>query len=177
MAVRTTDLRITLSAQPHGLLAHSLGSPLLDQQAVTGQGFGVRIGGWHGLLDEVQGLLRGSPGMQPGLRQATPPRLIFKAQRPLRVAGGQTDQAVPGFFLRAYAGSGLVIQRLARCQLTPKRRKAVRIAARLTRWAVRPWAKLTAAAPSNVQRLLGWPKVRGLWCHKACSRSAPAAPK
>src|SRR5207245_287670 len=27
------------------------------------------------------------------------------------------------------------------------------------------------------QRLVGWPKVRGLWCNKACSRSAPSAPK
>jgi len=164
-------------AQPHVLLAHSLGSPLLDQQAITGQGFGVRIGGGHGLLDEVQGLLRGRPGMQPGLGQATPPRLIFKPQRPLRVAGCQADQAGPGFFLRAYAGSGLVIQCLARCQLTSKRRKAVRIASRLTRWGVRPWAKLTSAANSNVHRLVGWPKVRGLWCNKAWSRWAPSLPK
>src|SRR5712692_4015812 len=161
-----THRPVGYEAQPHVLLAHSLGSPLLDEQAITGQGFGIRSGGRHGLLDDPQGLLRGSPGLQRGLRQATPPRLIFTA-----------DQAVAGFFWRAYAGAGLVIQRLARCQLTSKRRKAVRSASRLTRWAVRPWAKLTAAANSNVHRLVGWPKVRGLWCNKACSRWAPSAPK
>src|SRR5712692_6990485 len=172
-----THRPVGYEAQPHVLLAHSLGSPLLDEQAITGQGFGIRSGGRHGLLDAPQGLLRGSPGLQRGLRQATPPRLIFKPQRPLGMAHRQADQAVPGFFLRAYAGSGLVIQCLARCQLTSKRRNAVRIASRLTRWAVRPWAKLTSAANSNVHRLVGWPKVRGLWCNKACSRWAPSAPK
>lgn len=127
-----THRPVGYKAQPPVFLAHARGGPLLDQQAITGQGFGVRVGGRHGLLDAPQGLRRGSPGMQRGLRQATPPRLIFKAPCPLRMARGQADQAVPGFFFRAYAGSGLVIQCLARCQLTSKRRKAVRIASRLT---------------------------------------------
>ncbi len=164
-------------AQPHGLLAHALGSPLLDEQALTGQGFGLRSGGRHGLLDDPQGLVRGRPGLPRGLRHATPPRLLFTPQRPRGMARRPAAQAVAGFFWRAYAGSGLVIQGLARCQLTSKRRTAVRIAARLTRGAVRPWAKLTAAANSNVPRLGGWPQGRGLWCHKACRRWAPAAPK
>jgi hypothetical protein len=87
--------------QPHLCLARSLGGLLLHQQAITGQGFRVGISGGHGLLDHAQGLVRGGPGMQRGLRQATPPRLIFKAQRPLGMARRQADQAVPGFFLRA----------------------------------------------------------------------------
>ena len=88
-------------AQPHVLLAHARDSPLLHQQPITSQGFGVGIGARHGLLDERQGLLRGGPGVQRGLRQATPPCLIFKAQRPLRMACGQVNQAVAGFFFRA----------------------------------------------------------------------------
>jgi len=88
-------------AQPHVLLAHARGGPLLDEQAITGQGFGVRISGRRGLLDEVQGLVRRGPGRQRGLRQATPPRLSFKAHRPLRMTRGYADQAVAGFFLRA----------------------------------------------------------------------------
>src|SRR5262249_36333430 len=95
---------------------------------------------------------------------------------PLGMARGHAAQAVPGFFLRVYAGAGLVSQRLARGQLTSKRRQAVRIASRLTRWGVTPWAKLTSAASSKGHRLVGWPKVRGLWCRKAWSRFAPSAP-
>jgi hypothetical protein len=148
----------------------------LHQQAITSQGFGVRIGRGDGLLDEAQGLLGRRPGMQHGLGHATPPRLILKAQHPLRMTGSQANQAGAGFFLRAYAGSGLVIQPLARGHLIPKRHNAVRIASRLTRWGVRPWAKLTSAANSKLHTLVGWPKVRGLWCNNAWSRWAPALP-
>ena len=37
----------------------------------------------------------------------------------------------------------------------------------LTRRGVRPWAKLTSAASASVHRLVGLPKVRGLWCNSA----------
>ena len=150
-------------AQPPVRLAHALGRPLLDQPALTGQGCGVRIGGRHGLLDAPQGLLRRSPGLQRGRRQATSTTSHLHSPAPtpggLRPSG---SGGLPGFFLRADAGAGLVSQRVARCQFTSTRRRAVRIAARLTRWGVRPWAKLTSAATSHVHRLLGWPKVRGL---------------
>jgi hypothetical protein len=96
-----THRAIDHEAQPHVLVAHALDSPLLYQQPITSQGFGVGIGARQGLLDEMQGLLSGGPGVQRGLRQATPPRLIFKAQRPLWMACGQVNQAVAGFFFRA----------------------------------------------------------------------------
>jgi hypothetical protein len=44
----------------------------------------------------------------------------------------------------------------------------------LTRRGVRPWAKLTSAASASVHRLVGLPKVRGLWCNSA--RRASQAP-
>src|SRR5262249_49007635 len=80
-------------------------------------------------------------------------------------------------FFRAYSGSGLVIQRLARCQRIPKRSKVARIVSPLTRAAVSPRSKLTAAAHSRVQRLVACPKVRGLWCNRARSCSPRAASK
>ena len=46
----------------------------------------------------------------------------------------------------------------------------------LTSLGVRPWAKLTSAASASVHRLVGWPKVRGLWCNRAGRDSqAPVA--
>jgi hypothetical protein len=44
----------------------------------------------------------------------------------------------------------------------------------LTRRGVRPWAKLTSAASASVHRLVGLPKVRGLWCNSV--RRASQAP-
>jgi hypothetical protein len=85
-------------AQPPVRVAHALDSPLLPQQPLTSQGCGVGSRARHGLLDAMPGLLRGGPGVPHGLRQATPPRLICKAQRPLRRACGQAPQAVAGFF-------------------------------------------------------------------------------
>ena len=40
-------------AQPHGLVAHARGSPLLHPQAIAGPGFGVGITPRHGLLDQA----------------------------------------------------------------------------------------------------------------------------
>src|SRR5215510_8951493 len=101
------------------------------------------------------------------LSQPTPPDFVAKAQGPGRVDYRLLDQLVAPFFFRAYAGSGLVIQCLARFQLTRKRRRARRMVSSLTRRGVRPWAKLTSAAKASVQRLVGLPKVRGLWCNSA----------
>lgn len=61
---------------------------------------------------------------------------------------------------------------LARFQLTPNRRAARRIVSALTRSPVIPGATLTSAAGSSVQRLVGKPKLRGLWCKRACNGSA-----
>ena len=65
--------------------------------------------------------LPGWPGRQRRLGQATPPRLIDNPQHPIRMLGGPVPQAVAPLFFRASWGSGLVIQRLARCQRTPRR--------------------------------------------------------
>ena len=68
-----------------------------------------------------------------------------------------------------------MIHSLARFQRTPRRRIAWRIVSSLTNSAVIPSAKLTSAANSSVQMLVGLPKVRGLSCSSARSRSQPTA--
>src|SRR5262249_40011215 len=98
------------------------------------------------------------------LGQPTPPDFVAEPQGPRRLGHSPLDELVAPFFFRAYAGSGLVIQCLARFQFTRKRRRARRMVSSLTRRGVRPWAKLTSAAKASVQRLVGLPKVRGLWC-------------
>jgi hypothetical protein len=114
-----------------------------EEQAVAGQGFGVRISLGDRLFDQPQGLVRLSPGVQGWLRQARPLGLILKAEHPLRVGTRQADQTVATAFFRAYAGSGLVIQRLARFQPTPSRFRVARIVSPLTRSGVSPCSKLT----------------------------------
>src|SRR5579859_396753 len=148
-----------------------------QEQAVTGQRFGIRISGCDRLLDQVQGLVWLAPGMQGGLGESTPPGLILVAQRPVRVCLGQADQAVALAFFRRYPGSGLVIQRLARFHWMPKRSKVWRIVSPLTSRSVKPCWKLTAAAKSSVHRLVFKPKVRGLWCSRARRRSAASGVK
>src|SRR2546430_8378237 len=116
------------------------------------------------------------PAVLVGLGEATPPDFVAKPQGPRRLGQRPRDQLVAPFFFRAYAGSGLVIQCLARFQDTRKRRRASRMVASLTRRGVRPWAKLTSAASASVHRLVGWPNVRGLWCNRARRDSqAPAS--
>jgi hypothetical protein len=70
------------------------------------------------------------PGMQLGPRQSTPPDLVLEAEHPVGVPLGQADQAVARPFFRRYAGSGLVIHRLARFQPIPIRINAWRIDSR-----------------------------------------------
>ena len=151
-------------AQPHlvGLLG-----PRPHQQTITGERLGIGvIRRWGQLLELGRGL-----GVRPtvlvGLGQPAPPDFVLKAERPRRMGVGPLDQLVAPFFFRAYAGSGLVIQCLARFQATPKRRSATRMASSLTSRGVSPCAQLTSAARASVQRLVGLPKVRGLWCNSA----------
>src|SRR5437763_12694416 len=100
--------------------------------------------------------------MQVGPRQPAPPDLVLEPQHPVGVPLGQADQAVARPFLRRYAGSGLVIQSLARLQPTPSRFSAWRIVSPLTGRSVRPSACATPAARSSVQSEVGLPKSRGL---------------
>ena len=87
----------------------------------------------------------------------------------------QADQAVAPPFFRAYAGSGLVIQRLARSQRTPSRASVARIVSPVTAWSWSgPAVNASSAARSSVHRLVWCPKSRGLRCSSARSRSAAA---
>src|SRR4051794_26925596 len=148
-----------------------------NQQAVAGQRFRIRVGFRDRLFLQPQRLVRRGPTMQGRLGQPAPPPLVLEPQRPARVGGHQMHQAIAGTVFRAYSGSGLVIQRLARCQRMPKRSRVARMVSPLIRAAVSPRSKLTSAANSKVQRLVGFPKVRGLWCNRARSCSPRAASK
>src|SRR5262249_40016175 len=166
-----------VSVAPRGARPPASVGRRAEQQAVAGQGLGVRIIRRDRLLDQPERLVRLGPTVQGRLRQAAPPDLVLEAQDPGRVARRQADQAVAATFFRACAGSGLVTQRFARFQPIPSRLRVSRIVSSLTRSAVKPCSKLTSAARSSVHRLVGLPKVRGLWCSSARRRSAPAASK
>jgi hypothetical protein len=133
-----------------------------NQPPITGQGLGIGVRPGRGQLRQR---LLGSdlgPTMVIGLGQPAPPHVIATAQRPRRLGPGPLDQPITPVFFRREAGSGLVIQCLARCQATPHRRRARRMASSLTKRGVSPWAKLTSAVSRSVHRLVGWPNVRGL---------------
>src|SRR5215813_6986681 len=87
-----------------------------QQQAVAGQCLGVGSAPGPGCLDQPQAPSRRPPAVQLGRRQAAPPDLSPESQHPGRMLGRQAAQAVALVFSLAYAGSGLVIQRLARLQ-------------------------------------------------------------
>jgi len=136
------------------------------QQSVTDQ----RLRPWgifrQSLVQQADRLRGLRPNIQVRLSESTPPRFIFKAQDPVGLRASPADQAIPCVFLRAYAGSGLVIQCLARAHFIPNRRSVARIVSPLTCSAVRPCSKLTSAANAKVHTLLALPKARGLWCNR-----------
>src|SRR5215210_1734729 len=162
-------------AQPDLVSRLLVGRVGAQQQAVAGQRLGVRVALRDRLLDQPQPVVLRDPGPEAGPGQPAPPDLVLEPQRPGRVSRGQADQAVARTFFRAYSGSGLVIQRLARRQRTPSRRIACRIVSPLTRSGVIPSAALTSAASSIVQTPVGWPNVRGLRCSSARMCSAATA--
>ena len=111
-----------------------------DQQPITRQGVRVGI-----LLGPRQLLEAGSraalhPTVLGGWSQAAPPDCIANAQGPCRLLSDQPAQAVALFFFRRSAGSGLVLQWLARFQRTPSGWSARRMASPLTWRGVSPWA-------------------------------------
>jgi hypothetical protein len=142
-----------------------------QQQPIARQGLGLGIGVGPLFFDQTPRGRSRSPALHVRLRQAPPPHGIGEAQQPLRVAGSQADQPVARLFFRVYAGSGLVIQCLARFQRVLSRARAVRTVAPLTRRGRIPVASATAAARSSVQTLVGLLKPRGLWCSNACNCS------
>jgi hypothetical protein len=132
-------------------------------QPITAPGVGLRLPLGADPFDQPQGVLR-SPAVQSWVGQPTPPSLIGKTQHPVSMLGGQAAQPITRLFLKAYGGSGLVIQRLARRQCTPKRLSAWRMVSRLTWCGVRPCSRQTSAAQRRVQVVWGLPKARGRSC-------------
>lgn len=124
------------------------------QQPVAGQGLGIGIVLGHGLFHQPQRRVLG-PGVQRGAGAAAPPGLVLIPHGPVGMLRGQGDQPVATDFFLAYAGSGLVIQVLARRQRRPSRASVARIVSSLTRVAVMPSAKAVSAASSSVQILVG----------------------
>ena len=96
-----------------------------EQQAIAGQR--LRFAGRDRLLYQAQGASLRGPCGGDGWAYPAPPCLILEAPGPSGLGLGQGDQSVPAAFFRAYSGSGLSTQRLARRQLLPKRRMAPRI--------------------------------------------------
>jgi hypothetical protein len=158
--------------QPNGFLPDRLWIEPADQQAIASQGFGVRIPFRQSLLYQPQWVVGFSPATQVRLPQTAPPGFIFETQRPIRMTLDQLDQPVATLFLRRYSGSGLVSQCFARVHFTPIRFNVARMVSPLTRSWINSCSKLTSAASSQVHKLLGFPKVRGLWCKISLSRSA-----
>lgn len=150
--------------------------PISSQQPITANCLGVWISLINRLLYEPQRFCF-SPTVHRRLSKTTPPDFISISQNPLRVLFGQSDQAVPRLFLRAYAGSGLVIQSRARFQLIPRRLIALRIVSSDTSDFVSPRSRQTSATRGKLQVERALPKWRGDWCSKArtCSHLASSS--
>jgi len=107
-------------AQKHFLYPQILGGHPAQQDTITSQGLGVRVTFLFGLLHQSQRLFFFTPTRQVRLSKPAPPGFILEAPNPT-ILLSQGDQSVTRLFLRSYAGSGLVIQCLARFQETFKR--------------------------------------------------------
>src|SRR3982750_1454380 len=151
---------------------------LLQVEPVAREGLRLGIILGERPLDEAQRLPLLRPATQGGQGQPTAPALVFEAHRPLGVALDYLHQSVaPSFFL-SYRGSGEVIQHLARCQRTPRRRTRVaRIVSPETRFSTRPSSKATCAAICSVQRLVSLPNSLGERCSISLTASALSSSK
>src|SRR6266581_423116 len=136
-------------AQPDLRTVGIVGRSLLPQDAIAGQGLGVGVALFPGLLDQANRMLFTLPGMHARSSKAAPPHFIKKTDGPFRLLAGVGDQAVACVFFSRYCGSGLVIQCLARFQFVPKRPRARRTLSPETRVGVSPCLKLTWAASGS----------------------------
>src|SRR3712207_494236 len=93
--------------------------------------------------------------------------------------GAQRGESVGrGVFFLSYKGSGEVIQRFARCHLTPRRRESVaRMVSPETRLCVIRSSKATSAAIESVQRLVSRPNSLGERCSSPLKASALSSSK
>ena len=113
-----TDRTTVDKAEAHALCVSA-------SQPITRDRFGRWVVAVRRVLDHAEWLGRG-PGMAVGLGQAAPPHRLLQPPHPVRMPQCQGHQAIAPLFLRAYCGSGLVIQCVARCQLVASRWRARR---------------------------------------------------
>lgn len=163
-------------AQEHFLKPQIICCHPAQQHAITSQGFGIRVIFLFGLFHQSHRLFFFTPTRQVGLGKAAPPSFVLKAPHPA-ILLCQRNYPVSGLFFRSYAGSGLVIQCLARFQETFNLFKACRTQSPLIKRGVIPSPKLISAANSSVQTLVSLPKSRGLRCNKAFNCSNPSSLK
>src|SRR6266568_7308567 len=164
-------------AQPGLRAVRLIRSPLLPEDAITGQRFGIRVVLAPGLLHQPYGLVLALPGVHLRQRKAAPPDFIAKADRPAWLLAGPSNQAVTCVFFCWYCGSGLVIQCLARFQLVFKRPRARRTLSSEMGVEMTPCSKLTWAANSRVHTPRFFPKSRGLRCSRSLRRTSPSCEK
>src|SRR5215207_3252886 len=137
---------------------------LRQVKPVAGEGLRLRIVLSCFFLKKSHRRLGGiRPRMQRRSLEAGEPGLVLEAQSPLRMALGESYQPISSPFLRAYSGSGLSIQRLARSQRTPSLASVARMVWPLTCLSVVPCSKLTSAAYSKVQKVSSLPNFLGSW--------------
>jgi hypothetical protein len=151
--------------------------PLLPQDAIASQGFGIGVALVPGVLHQTHRALFALPGMNARQGKTTPPHFVQEAGGPIWPLTGPGDQPIACVFFSRYCGSGLVIQCLARFQFVPNRLRARRTLSPETRVGVSPWVKLTWAASGRVHKLVWWPKSRGLRCKRSCSVSTASSVK
>src|ERR671911_59246 len=145
--------------EPQPSLCH-----LRQVKPVAGEGLRFRIVLSGLFLKKSHRRLGGiRPRMQRRSLEAGEPGLVLEAQSPLRMTLGESYQPISSPFLRAYSGSGLSIQRLARSQRTPSLASVARIVSPLTCLSVMPCSKLTSAACSKVQKVSSLPNFLGSW--------------
>jgi hypothetical protein len=166
---------------PHGTALHTAPHPLLrrgvlaDQETSTRQRLRIALCCGGGPLRHAQRTRGGPPALVLGLGQPTPPSRIAPAQGPGRLTKGRAEQPVALAFVRTDARAGLVSQGLARFQPTLLGARVVRMGSPLTRRSVSPWASLTSAPRSSVQRRVALSTGRGCCWNNAQRRSRPGA--
>src|SRR5215212_1996898 len=151
---------------------------LRQVEPVAGEGLRLGIVLSRFFLEQSHRRLRGiRPRMQRRSLEAGEPGLVLEAQSPPRMALGEPYQPISSSFFRAYWGSGLSIQRLARSQRTPSLASVARMVSPLTGLRVMPSSKLTSAAVRKVHRLLRLPYFLGSWWSISRRASDPLSSK
>src|SRR5829696_3048080 len=146
-------------------------------KSVAGEGLRLGIVLSRYFLKKAYRLCGIRPGTQSRPLEARKPSLVLEPHSPLWMALGEEDQPVSSPFFRAYSGSGLSIQCLARSQRTPSRESVARMVSPLTRSLVSPSSKLTSAASLSVQRVLCLPNSLGERCNSSRRASALCSSK